>query len=765
MDEEGIMALPQGAAMQGQAAQPYVTSMQSYDAAQTAMNMTDPEGMAALTESLRQNLAGIELAPSELATMIELFEYLSQRPAEYPALRQQLINDDVVDAEDLPEQYDPEFLGAMLMALNELQLSQAQGAMAPMQDTDPMAAMSGMAPMAMAEGGLADVASYLASQGRNGDSMLAHITPEEAQLLYARGGSGTINPVTGLPEFFLKKAFKSVKKAVKSVGNAIKKVAQSPVGRVLLTVAATVALGPAGLGLTMSTATAAGLASAGVTLAGGGNIKQALVAGAMGYIGGGGTIGGVSPLSAVGKFLPGVAGGALNTGLSTGLIGAGIGKLSGMSTDEALKMGLTSGLTAAAGQAYQNARAPAGQTPQASQGASPTAGAAGDQAFQLQGADAPGVGVDGISPTGVEAVGPAGTVGTAQDYLNSVRVPQSATMQFDPATSSMVPNYSLAPDVPTSSFGIQPPADFNLAPDLGITPSSAAVGANAAQTFRAAPTADNMGGITYDRPAFTKADFSTTMGGTGLDTNYGLTPRTVAPVEPPSFFERTMDKGKELYDEYLSPDRPGLPADAGLIRQYAPLAAVGTLGAAALGAFKQEKPEEEPLYDKDYTGSDFIRDNPDMFQGGLDASYTRPSWSTSTVVPSSAVMPSGPTGPNTFSTAIPLGGPAPVYMGGGITNSPGGVSQPYNVAGLYGVPLVYRAKGGEMTRKEFPRKTGPINGPGTGTSDDIPAMLSDGEFVFTAKAVRNAGKGSRRKGAARMYKLMKMLEGGPVKGK
>jgi hypothetical protein len=71
-------------------------------------------------------------------------------------------------------------------------------------------------------------------------------------------------------------------------------------------------------------------------------------------------------------------------------------------------------------------------------------------------------------------------------------------------------------------------------------------------------------------------------------------------------------------------------------------------------------------------------------------------------------------------------------------------------------------KGGQPTK--FPRKTGPINGPGTGTSDSIPAMLSDGEFVFTAKAVRNAGQGSRRKGARRMYKLMKMLEGGNVKG-
>jgi hypothetical protein len=68
------------------------------------------------------------------------------------------------------------------------------------------------------------------------------------------------------------------------------------------------------------------------------------------------------------------------------------------------------------------------------------------------------------------------------------------------------------------------------------------------------------------------------------------------------------------------------------------------------------------------------------------------------------------------------------------------------------------AKGGSMD-KEFPRKTGPINGPGTGTSDDIPAMLSDGEFVFTAKAVRGMGNGSRRAGAKKMYALMRKLEG------
>jgi hypothetical protein len=46
-------------------------------------------------------------------------------------------------------------------------------------------------------------AAKLEKYGRNGDTMLAHITPEEAQLLKSVGGSGTINPKTGLPEFFL----------------------------------------------------------------------------------------------------------------------------------------------------------------------------------------------------------------------------------------------------------------------------------------------------------------------------------------------------------------------------------------------------------------------------------------------------------------------------------------------------------------------------------------------------------------------------------
>ena len=53
---------------------------------------------------------------------------------------------------------------------------------------------------------------------------------------------------------------------------------------------------------------------------------------------------------------------------------------------------------------------------------------------------------------------------------------------------------------------------------------------------------------------------------------------------------------------------------------------------------------------------------------------------------------------------------------------------------------------------------GEVTGPGTGTSDSVPARLSDGEFVLTAKAVRGAGGGDRDIGAARMYDMMAELE-------
>lgn len=54
----------------------------------------------------------------------------------------------------------------------------------------------------MADFDLKGLAQILQSLGRKGDKILAHITPEEAEKLKEEGGSGTINPNTGLPEFY-----------------------------------------------------------------------------------------------------------------------------------------------------------------------------------------------------------------------------------------------------------------------------------------------------------------------------------------------------------------------------------------------------------------------------------------------------------------------------------------------------------------------------------------------------------------------------------
>lgn len=106
--------------------------------------------------------------------------------------------------------------------------------------------------------------------------------------------------------------------------------------------------------------------------------------------------------------------------------------------------------------------------------------------------------------------------------------------------------------------------------------------------------------------------------------------------------------------------------------------------------------------------------------------------------------------------------------------TPGSLGREYIVQGLPGVnydqygrivqqqPLLglpTAATGGSKEDiQNFPRKTGQISGPGTGTSDSIPAMLSDGEFVMTKRAVAAAGGGSVRKGAKQMYALMRNLE-------
>ena len=78
-------------------------------------------------------------------------------------------------------------------------------------------------------------------------------------------------------------------------------------------------------------------------------------------------------------------------------------------------------------------------------------------------------------------------------------------------------------------------------------------------------------------------------------------------------------------------------------------------------------------------------------------------------------------------------------------------------AGVEGLPIRQNTAG--ITELDLRKSGGFIPPVGVKEkADDIPAMLSNNEFVFTADAVRAAGGGSVNKGAQRMYDLMKSLE-------
>jgi hypothetical protein len=249
-------------------------------------SQVDPQAVAEFT----QELQGLDMPPEVLDALNDVVDEILASPERYQELRATYM-DQGLPEDILPEQFDPQFFAALNMAIDQM-----------------IAAPTGV--QAFAKGGIAElkpIAKAIASYGRNGDTMLAHITPAEARMLRRRGGSGTTNPDTGLPEFFLKKLFKGVGKALKSVGKAVKKFANSTVGRLVATVALGFFLGPAAASL-MGVTSVAGVAavsgfvgSAGSTLLGGGNLKDALKAGAIGGLtagAGAGIMGGADAFAA-----------------------------------------------------------------------------------------------------------------------------------------------------------------------------------------------------------------------------------------------------------------------------------------------------------------------------------------------------------------------------------------------------------------------------------------------------------------------------------
>jgi len=81
-----------------------------------------------------------------------------------------------------------------------------------------------------------------------------------------------------------------------------------------------------------------------------------------------------------------------------------------------------------------------------------------------------------------------------------------------------------------------------------------------------------------------------------------------------------------------------------------------------------------------------------------------------------------------------------------------------NSGGLMELPPRHMNNGGAA---QYPRREMLVEGPGTERSDDIPAMLSDGEFVLNSRSVRGAdptGQGNRYRGAQNLYNMMRNFE-------
>ena len=199
-------------------------------------------------------------------------------------------------------------------------------------------------------------------------------------------------------------------------------------------------------------------------------------------------------------------------------------------------------------------------------------------------------------------------------------------------------------------------------------------------------------------------------------------PPTIEEIVDSDSFKQTVAGVESLSGDKLTSDAILKLAQAeqkklapSFLQKYGiPLA--GITGAAALGGFfsaPEEEPEEEIL-----TGQDLIDEDPDKYYIDVAAQ----PFVDQTQVDSVYGIPS-----------LPEMSPYPVPT----------------------MPVFAAKKGGAA----FPRRTGGIGpGLGSGKKDDVPAMLMDGEFVMTRKAVKNAGNGSLNKGIKNMYSLMRNLE-------
>ena len=576
-------------------------------------------------------------------------------------------------------------------------------------------------------GGVKSVADKLAEYGRYEDTYMVHAAEGETVIpmavfdenprlketlfnqmrsmgidpeQYVVGSElNSLNPVTGQPEFFLKKLFRGLKKAVKKVVKVIKKVAP---------IALSIGLSFTPLGAIAGSALGSGIG----TLIQGGSLKDALKMGAIG---------------------------GLTAGLFKGVQGGIRGMKAGQGFGTGFRAGVGSGLPG--GTAYN----PMGPAP--------------------------------VEQIGKGIAGPAASPTASTTVTNATNLPVGnpaagavTTSQAAPIASADVTQQLAAPPAGVAPGPAPAPTDL-VRSDMQMVVKPTVMTPQAGDLFADA------------KPGFLPQDVNPVGGGVG---GTPAAAGQVAPDVPAGGISDTRVAADPSYDFNFAEDMAKRVAPQSVERTPGFFRSVKDMfvdvGPGDKGFFQAGK---DAFFPSSVDPMDYIRDNLNLPEtAGKEAIENASGRSLGALLKEANLEISAQKlNPNFLRRFGPAAG-----AGLGILGLTGGfegedIPVPEDPFGLEGQssfdllaadPQKYRvfysggpyklsdkpygaAAGGSTD--DFPRRDGAIAGPGTGTSDDIPAMLSDGEFVMTANAVRGAGNGDRRKGVRKMYEIMRTYEG------
>lgn len=779
-ENEGIMGLEAGMQapqMEAGVEVPALSPEDSYDAVTKGLVNARPDvalDYRAAMDEIVPNLD--ELTDEQLDVLIMLFQALFEDKKNYKKNVAELVSRGLLDEGDLPEEYDPEMLSMMFAAMLDAKRARTASVAPPMEP-----------PASFARGGIAEAARLVASQGRYGDTMLAHITPAEARMLKRAGGSGTINPKTGLPEYwnpfsavvdFISGAVSTVTSAIKSVvkgiGNAVKAVVASPVGKVVATIALTAALGPAGMGIANAT-WAPVLASMGTTAIGGGNIKDILTAGATSYFG--------SAASPVSQYVNGytqqlVSNEVMRNMLNSTIVGTGINMLTGQKFEDAVKNGLTASVTEA-GINYLGATTPkadvetgnmrsAAQVMDDGLATPPDRGVMRDAGQVMTEAR----GQFDLEPAmGPPAPAPSPSLSSGRGFdIEPAAVPPGGIADIAYQTADQVQG---GLDADGTNIGLPQPKERYGTTDMR-TPSQKAMDSLESGITSIGEGAQNLyqRGMKYGEEAL---DYLSPKGSRVKEANIDAV-KTAKEVADKSGYTPGTPEYSTVFREAFDDAKPGI------FTKYGPAVGAGLGVTALMGGFQQPTPPDDGMKDKlmGTPGQDLIEQDPGKYivQGVPGFQYDEQGNMVGYAPPEQPTMEDVRV-PSPYATS-PESYNINTASGGGYDLQTPGMQQPmapptnwmqaleeerrrqmqglgYMTAANGGIAAL--AQGGAPRHMSgYPRRTGQIAGPGTETSDSIPAMLSDGEFVMTARAVRGMGNGSRKDGAKKMYALMHQLE-------